>query len=281
MAGNFLLKRTLIIDNYDSFTYNLVQLVAAASGIDPIVIYNDALSESELRKLDFDAVILSPGPGRPERRRDFGLCETILKEFRKPVLGVCLGHQGIGHFSGGTVTHAPEPMHGRLSKIRHNGKQVFEGIPSPFNATRYHSLIVSDLPDCLEVDAVTDDGLVMGIHHKELPLWGVQFHPESIASEHGDKIIKNFLALAEEYLTLQTIGRGSQGDRCCPGDRVEPPEADVQGAQDRPSVRRLLRDPLRQGAGRVLAGLELARQAAGPLFLHGRRPGTALGADQL
>lgn len=202
-GGHFLLKRTLIIDNYDSFTYNLVQLVAAASGIDPIVIYNDALSESELRKLDFDAVILSPGPGRPERQRDFGLCETILKDYRKPVLGVCLGHQGIGHFSGGTVKHAPEPMHGRLSKIRHNGKQVFAGIPSPFNATRYHSLIVADLPECLEVDAVTDDGLVMGLHHTELPLWGVQFHPESIASEHGDRIIKNFLALAEEYLMLR------------------------------------------------------------------------------
>ena len=199
----FSLKRTLIVDNYDSFTYNLVQLVAAASGIDPIVICNDALSESELRNLDFDAVILSPGPGRPERRRDFGLCETILKEYRKPVLGVCLGHQGIGYFSGGTVTHAPVPMHGQLSKIRHNGKQLFRGIPSPFNATRYHSLVVSDLPDCLEVDAVTDDGLVMGIHHKEFPLWGVQFHPKSIASEYGDEIVKNFLALAEEYLTFR------------------------------------------------------------------------------
>ena len=199
----FSLKRTLVIDNYDSFTYNLVQLVAAASGIDPIVIRNDALSESELCKLDFDAVILSPGPGRPERRRDFGLCETILKEYRKPVLGVCLGHQGIGYFSGGTVTHAPVPMHGRLSKIRHNGKQLFRGIPSPFNATRYHSLVVSDIPDCLEVDALTDDGLVMGIHHKKFPLWGVQFHPESIASEYGDEIIKNFLALAEEHLSFR------------------------------------------------------------------------------
>ncbi len=201
MNGQILaLKRTLVVDNYDSFTFNLVQLVAAASGIEPIVIRNDALSDSELRKLDFDAVILSPGPGRPERRRDFGLCETILKEHRKPVLGVCLGHEGIGYFSGATVTHAPEPMHGRLSTIRHTGKQLFRGIPSPFRATRYHSLIISDLPDCLEVDAVTDDGIVMGIHHKELPLWGVQFHPESIASEHGDKIIENFLALAEEYL---------------------------------------------------------------------------------
>jgi para-aminobenzoate synthetase len=199
-AGRFTLKQTLIIDNYDSFTYNLVQLVAAASGIDPIVIYNDALSENELRKLEFDAVILSPGPGRPERRRDFGLCETILKDYRKPVLGVCLGHQGIGHFSGGTVTHAPEPMHGRISRIRHNGREVFKDIPSPFNATRYHSLIVSDIPDCLEVDATTEDGIVMGLHHKELPLWGVQFHPESIASEHGDRIIRNFLALAEDYL---------------------------------------------------------------------------------
>ena len=199
----FSLMRTLVVDNYDSFTYNLVQLVAAASGIDPIVICNDALSASELCKLDFDAVILSPGPGRPERRRDFGLCETILKECRKPVLGVCLGHQGIGYFSGGRVTHAPVPMHGRVSKIRHNGKQLFRGIPSPFSATRYHSLVVSDIPDCLEVDALTDDGLVMGIHHKKFPLWGVQFHPESIASEYGDEIVKNFLALAEEHLSVR------------------------------------------------------------------------------
>ena len=199
----FSLMRTLVVDNYDSFTYNLVQLVAAASGIDPIVICNDALSASELCKLDFDAVILSPGPGRPERRRDFGLCETILKECRKPVLGVCLGHQGIGYFSGGRVTHAPVPMHGRVSKIRHNGKQLFRGIPSPFSATRYHSLVVSDIPDCLEVDALTDDGLVMGIHHKKFPLWGVQFHPEFIASEYGDEIVKNFLALAEEHLSVR------------------------------------------------------------------------------
>ena len=281
MVSRFLLKRTLIVDNYDSFTYNLVQLVAAASGIDPIVICNDALSESELRNLDFDAVILSPGPGRPERRRDFGLCETILKEYRKPVLGVCLGHQGIGYFSGGTVTHAPEPMHGRLSKIRHNGEQVFKGIPSPFNATRYHSLVVSDLPDCLEVDAVTDDGLVMGIHHKEFPLWGVQFHPESIASEHGDKIIKNFLALAEEYLTFRQSDGALKETAAAPAidsNRLKPMFKELK---DRPSVRSLLRDPLRQGEGRVLAGFELALQAAGPLFLHGRRPGTALGADQL
>lgn len=192
--------RTLIIDNYDSFTYNLAQLVAAESGIDPIVIFNDALSESELRELEFDAVILSPGPGRPERRRDFGLCETILRERRKPILGVCLGHQGIGHYSGGTVTHAPEPMHGRISTIRHTGTGLFKGIPSPFRATRYHSLVVTDLPDSLEVDATTEDGIVMGLHHKEFPIWGVQFHPESIASEHGDKLIRNFLALAQEHI---------------------------------------------------------------------------------
>ena len=192
--------KALIIDNYDSFTYNLAQLVAAASGADPVVLYNDQVTEAELRKMDFDAVVLSPGPGRPERPRDFGLCETILKDFRKPVLGVCLGHQGIAHFAGGTVTHAPEPMHGRLSKIRHNGQQLFEGILSPFNAVRYHSLVVSDLPDCIKVDAMTEDGLVMGMHHTGLPLWGVQFHPESIATEYGDRIIENFLRRADDFL---------------------------------------------------------------------------------
>ncbi len=217
--------RTLIIDNYDSFTYNLAQLVAAESGIDPIVIFNDALSENELRELEFDAVILSPGPGRPERRRDFGLCETILRERRKPILGVCLGHQGIGHYSGGTVTHAPEPMHGRISTIRHTGTGLFKGIPSPFRATRYHSLVVTDLPDSLEVDATTEDGIVMGLHHKEFPIWGVQFHPESIASEHGDKLIRNFLALAQEHiasgqsdgaLTLAAEAPGNESNRLKP-----------------------------------------------------------------
>ena len=198
--------KVLIIDNYDSFTYNLAQLVAAASGSDPIVLYNDAISESELRSMDFDAVILSPGPGRPDRQRDFGLCETILRDFRKPVLGVCLGHQGIAHFAGGLVTHAPEPMHGRLSKIHHNGQQLFKGILSPFNAVRYHSLVVSELPDCLEVDAKTEDGLVMGLHHKALPLWGVQFHPESIATEYGDKVIANFLELADTFLRAEYPG---------------------------------------------------------------------------
>ena len=215
--------KVLIIDNYDSFTYNLAQLVAAASGSDPIVLYNDAISESELRKLDFDAVVLSPGPGRPERPRDFGLCETILKDIRKPVLGVCLGHQGIGHFAGGTVTHAPEPMHGRLSKIRHNGRELFKGILSPFNAVRYHSLIVSDLPDCLEVDATTEDGLVMGMHHKTLPLWGVQFHPESIASEYGDRIIENFLELAEAHLRKEGApgSASSEAAITAPGEALQ------------------------------------------------------------
>jgi len=207
-----LVKQVLIIDNYDSFTYNLVQLVAGALGIDPIVIQNDALSEEELAELDFDAVILSPGPGRPERKRDFGLCETILRDHRKPVLGVCLGHQGIGHFCGGRVSHAPEPMHGRLSRISHNGTHLFKDIPSPFNATRYHSLIISDVPEGLVVDATTEDGLVMGIHHKELPLWGVQFHPESIASEYGDRIIENFLEMADAYLAKEKSAESARAE---------------------------------------------------------------------
>ena len=192
--------KVLIIDNYDSFTYNLAQLVAAASGSDPVVLFNDAVSSRELSEIDFDAVVISPGPGRPERQRDFGLCETILRDFKKPVLGVCLGHQGIVHVAGGKVVRAPEPMHGRLSKIHHTGKALFKDILSPFNAVRYHSFVVSDLPDTLVVDAMTEDGLVMGLHHTELPLWGVQFHPESIATEYGNKIIENFLELAEAFL---------------------------------------------------------------------------------
>ncbi|WP_300380582.1 aminodeoxychorismate synthase component I [Henriciella sp.] len=192
--------RVLIIDNYDSFTYNLAELVAAASGTEPVVLLNDAITPAELQEVDFDAAILSPGPGHPARPHDFGLCATLLRDTEIPVLGVCLGHQGIALLAGGKVSHAPEPMHGRLSAIAHAGEQLFENIPSPFNAVRYHSLIAQDLPESLAADAWSEDGLVMGLHHRDLPRWGVQFHPESVATDHGAAIIRNFLRLAGSRL---------------------------------------------------------------------------------
>ncbi len=188
--------RTLIIDNYDSFTYNLAQLVAKVSGLEPLVVLNDQMDWSEVVKNDFSQIILSPGPGRPERDKDFGLCRDAIRDGRWPILGVCLGHQGIAHAVGGRVVHAPVPMHGRLSYIVHDQSDLFEGLPSPFEAVRYHSLITEALPPELQVTAWTEDKLIMGFRHRSKPLWGVQFHPESIATEHGDRLMANFLRLA-------------------------------------------------------------------------------------
>ena len=191
--------KTLLIDNYDSFTYNLFQQVARISGQEPIVVKNDAITFEELMRLDIDQIIISPGPGRPDRQKDFGICKEVILYANKPILGVCLGHQGIAHFSGAEVIHAPEPYHGRLSPVVHNNQNVFEGIPQSFKVVRYHSLIVSSLPDCLRVTAKTNDGIIMGLEHLDKPFWGIQFHPESISTEYGDKIIENFLSLSETY----------------------------------------------------------------------------------
>ncbi|MEV1050126.1 aminodeoxychorismate synthase component I [Streptomyces sp. NPDC049887] len=183
--------RTLLIDNYDSFTYNLFQYIGEATGQPPVVVPNDA-DWSRLSVEDFDAIIVSPGPGSPDRARDFGISRQAITESGLPVLGVCLGHQGIAQLFGGTVGLAPEPMHGRVSEVRHTGEDVFRGLPSPFTAVRYHSLAATDLPDELAPLAWSDDGVVMGLRHREKPLWGVQFHPESIGSDFGREIMANF-----------------------------------------------------------------------------------------
>jgi para-aminobenzoate synthetase len=190
---------TLLIDNYDSYTYNVFHLLAAVSGEEPIVVHNDMISWRALSRFDFDAIVLSPGPGRPERWHDFGVCADILRSSEVPVLGVCLGHQGLGHLLDGTVRSAPIVMHGRLSAVEHTGSGLFEGIPQGFSVVRYHSLAVTSLSEQGRVSAWTDDGVVMGIEHASRPIWGVQFHPESVATEHGRRLCENFYALATEH----------------------------------------------------------------------------------
>lgn len=185
--------RLLVIDNYDSFTYNLVHYLAEICHETPLVFKNDELSWDELKQKQFDGIVISPGPGNPERDDDFGLCKNAIEEATVPLLGVCLGHQGIAALSGGRVLRAPAPMHGRTSLIHHGDTGIFSGISSPFKAARYHSLVVQQpVPACLEVTAWTEDGLIMGLAHRHRRQWGVQFHPESIITEHGRKLLENF-----------------------------------------------------------------------------------------
>jgi anthranilate synthase/aminodeoxychorismate synthase-like glutamine amidotransferase len=189
--------RVLVIDNYDSFVYNLVQYLGEL-GATPIVHRNDALDVDDALALEPDAVLLSPGPGRPE---DAGIiCDLIpaVAAAGTPLLGVCLGHQAIGQVYGGVVTRAPELMHGKTSPIEHDGAGVFEGLPSPLTATRYHSLTVdaATVPACLHVTARTPDGTVMGVRHRDVDVEGVQFHPESILTEGGHDLLRNFLRRA-------------------------------------------------------------------------------------
>jgi anthranilate synthase component 2 len=186
-------SRILVLDNYDSFVYNLVQYLGEL-GAEPLVHRCDALTLDEIIDLDPDGVLISPGPGRPE---DAGLSNAVITHFagRRPVFGVCLGHQCIGQVFGGEVVRAPDVMHGKTSFIRHAGTGVFEGLPNPVEATRYHSLIVerSSLPDVLEITAETDDGIIMGLRHREHDVEGVQFHPESILTMKGHDMLGRFL----------------------------------------------------------------------------------------
>ena len=186
----------LLIDNYDSFTYNLAHYLGEL-GADVVVRRNDALDVQAAMALRPEAIILSPGPCDPDQA---GICLALTRaaaETKTPLMGVCLGHQTIGQAFGGKVVRAPDIVHGKLGAMQHSGTGVFAGLPSPFGATRYHSLIVdrASLPDCLEVTAWLEDGTIMGLQHRDLPIHGVQFHPESIATEHGHALLKNFLDL--------------------------------------------------------------------------------------
>jgi anthranilate synthase component 2 len=188
--------KIILLDNYDSFTYNLLHYIGEA-GAHVEVIRNDMISVEQLIAKRPDGIVISPGPGTPQQS---GICLDLIKaaSVQIPIFGVCLGMQAIGEAFGGNVVRAPKPMHGKISAIYHEGRSVFKNLPIPFNATRYHSLVVerSSLPECLEVTAVTaDDGLIMGLAHKQHNTHGVQFHPESIASEYGHEMIRNFLSL--------------------------------------------------------------------------------------
>ncbi len=187
----------LVIDNYDSFTYNLVQYLGELK-VDVLVQRNDQITLDQIRELKPTRILVSPGPCSP---REAGLSNDIIRTFGPtiPIFGVCLGHQCIGHTFGATVGINYRMMHGKTSPIKHNGRDLFREMPNPFAATRYHSLVIQrdTMPDCLEITAETEEGEIMGIRHKEFPIWGVQFHPESILTESGRKILENFLTLPQ------------------------------------------------------------------------------------
>jgi anthranilate synthase component 2 len=189
--------KVLILDNYDSFVYNLAQYVGAL-GADPFVVRNDGISVDEVKAMDPDRIVLSPGPGHPSDGRSFGVCTSVLREVSKevPTLGVCLGHQGIGYAFGGKVTRASRVVHGKTSRVVHDGKGVLKGVGNPVQATRYHSLVVSKdgLPPELKITAFSlDDAEIMGLRHTKYPIEGVQFHPESIMTPEGMKMMRNFV----------------------------------------------------------------------------------------
>jgi anthranilate synthase component 2 len=192
--------KLLILDNYDSFVFNLAQALRSL-GATALVKRNDALTLADVVRLAPDAIVISPGPGRPESPQYFGVCSDVLRELvgHVPILGVCLGHQGIVHTLGGRIVNAPCVMHGKASLIEHDGSGLFSGIATPFTAMRYHSLVADAelLPECLRVNARTADGVVMAVEHYSAPVYGVQFHPESIGTPEGPRLLANFLALAK------------------------------------------------------------------------------------
>ena len=277
---------TLLIDNYDSYTYNVFHLLAAVSGEEPIVVRNDVVSWRALSRWDFDAIVLSPGPGRPERWHDFGVCSDILRFSEVPVLGVCLGHQGLGHLLGGAVRSAPMVMHGRLSAVKHDGEGLFAGIPQDFSVVRYHSLAVAgDLGPQGRVTAWTNDGVVMGIEHRSRPMWGVQFHPESIATEHGRRLVENFYALARErrstrasrgWLRRPSVDAAPGAPRARQaGPADDAPSAAVRSVEGERVGRAVVRAAVWRSAARLLAGQRGRPHAAGGVLVprhDGRAP---------
>lgn len=187
----------LIIDNYDSFTYNLYQLIGELQN-EIVVKRNDEITLDEIRKLNPDNIVISPGPGNPQNERDFGICRSVIRDLGQdiPILGVCLGHQGIFATFGGEIIRT-EPVHGKTSQIFHSEDSIFQGVNNPFTAARYHSLLCNHktTPDCMKITATNDEGMIMAIKHREYPIVGLQFHPESVGTDDGSRILKNFLGL--------------------------------------------------------------------------------------
>jgi anthranilate synthase component 2 len=195
--------KILVIDNYDSFVYNIAQILGEL-GAEPVVVRNDKITLEQVREMNPDGIVISPGPGHPADRKYFGVCTDVIRELgpKTPILGVCLGHQGIVHAFGGRVVNAGKVRHGKTSPIQIQSQdKIFEDVPSPFKATRYHSLVAENdtIPDCLEVTArALDDGEIMGIKHKQYPIEGVQFHPESVLTGEGRRMLKNFISMVKK-----------------------------------------------------------------------------------
>ncbi|GAA4513288.1 aminodeoxychorismate synthase component I [Brevibacterium yomogidense] len=215
---------TLLIDNYDSFTQNLFHLLAKVNGRPPVLVPNDWDRWAPSVLDDVDNVVLSPGPGTPANPTDIGICAEVIATSRIPVLGICLGHQSIALAAGARVGHAPDPRHGRVSAISHAGEGLFEGLPSPFDAVRYHSMAVTEVASPLAVTARSEDGVVQGIAHRERPLWGVQFHPESILTDHGETLLANFARLTREHQSRAPVRAVSGGDPQSGPDRSQAAE---------------------------------------------------------
>jgi anthranilate synthase component 2 len=194
--------KILVIDNYDSFVYNIAQILGEL-GAEPIVVRNDKITLEDVRKMNPDGIVISPGPGHPADRKYFGVCTDVIREIgpKTPILGVCLGHQGIVHAFGGKVVNAKKVRHGKTSPIQYTQDRLFENVANPFKATRYHSLVAEQdsIPECLEITAkALDDGEIMGIKHKQYPIEGVQFHPESVLTGEGRRMLQNFISMVKK-----------------------------------------------------------------------------------
>ncbi|MEV7090768.1 aminodeoxychorismate synthase component I [Streptomyces sp. NPDC093085] len=277
--------RTLLIDNYDSYTYNLFQLIAEVNGEEPVVVLNDAPSGSGPDLREFDNIVVSPGPGHPGTARDFGINTALLARSGIPVLGVCLGHQGIAVGESAQVVTAPRPRHGHLSVIRHDGRELFRGIPQNFTAVRYHSLAVREpLPPTLEATAWAEDGVLMGLRHRTRPMWGVQFHPESILTEGGHRMLGNFADLTRAWRhgeRTRPVGRRSVPSPRAAAGRRRTPAAASEGE----------REPAPAGPGApagapatISAGVTASAPAdssapPGRYRLHSRMIGTAVDTE--
>ncbi|PPJ23767.1 aminodeoxychorismate synthase, component I [Nocardia nova] len=258
--------RTLLVDNYDSFTYNLFQLIGTVNGAEPTVLRNDEVDTlAELDLARFDNIVVSPGPGRPDVAKDFGISQTLIEDAQLPLLGVCLGHQGIVLAAGGRVIPAPAPRHGYPDRISHDGRDLFAGVPADFLAVRYHSLCAAQpLPDALAITATAPDGVVMGVRHRRRPQWGVQFHPESVSSEFGAALLGNFARLTREWWGRRTMtGRAPRVD----------PSRDISRPGERPARRPLGRtaDTSSTGTTSTAAGPVPSGPAPGASAVSARR----------